>query len=158
MKQFDGVFSNRSVDPRTGQPSDQSEELFDFLTGRGHSHGERGTQVAVRSSPDGSAMHVSLLDQRLVEIDSANLQRGADFDLLGGFLSLHGPFSGLHAGSGNIGAGIENHSARLFVSATDDLLGRWSGSEAGLLFYFFPFVSITKGWMLWPKLSERTPK
>src|ERR1017187_5976610 len=58
--EFDGVFSNRSIDPKTGKPNDQSAQLFDFLTGRGHMHGKRGAQVEIRSSPDESVMHVQI--------------------------------------------------------------------------------------------------
>ena len=155
VKQFDGIFSNRSIDPKTGQPGDQSAQLFDFLTGRGHSLGKLGWEVEIRSTSDGSLLHVRLLDEQELEIASADLQRGADFELSRGFLSLHGPSSGTHATSTNLGTGIRHQSFQLYISSTSDLLGRQSDSAAGLLFYFVPVATDTKDCMLWPKIVSK---
>ena len=155
LKQFDGIFRNRSIDLKTGKPDDQSLQLFDFLTGRGHSHGRLGTEVEIRSTSDGSLLHVRLLDEREWEIDSADLHRRADFELSNGFLNLHGSFSGTRAESTNLGTGIGHHSSQLYVSSTSDLLGRRSDSGAALLFYFVPLVSNSKDCMLWPKTVFR---
>ena len=155
VKQFDGVFSNRSVDPKTGQPGDRSAQLFDFLTGRGHSLGMLGSEVEIHSASDGSLLHVRLLDEQELEIASADLQRGTDFELLRGFLILHGPFSGTRAASTSLGTGIGHQSSQLYVSSTSDLLGLQSDSGVGLLFYFVPFVGDSKDCMLWPKILSK---
>jgi hypothetical protein len=152
---FDGVFSNQSIDPKTGQPSDESTQLFDFLTGRDHMHGKDGKQVGIRSSLDESVLHVRLLDERELEIDSADLQRSSDFDLSKGFLHLRGPFSGTHGESSNLGTDISGESSQLYVSSAGDLLGRKSESEVGLLFYFVPVATSEKNCMMWPKIVSK---
>jgi hypothetical protein len=155
IKQFEGLYNNRSVDRTTGKPGERTYQLFDFLRGRSHSHGNRGVYVEVSSSFDDTVLHVRLLDEQHLEIDSASLQHDSDFELTRGFLTLHGPYSGTRAGSGNIAVGVEDESSRLYVSSTCDLLGRQSDRSAGLLFYFVPFISAGRHWMLWPKLSAK---
>ena len=155
LKQFDGAFGNRSVDPNTGRPGDQSAQLFDFLTGRGHSLGMLGSKVEIHSASDGSLLHIRLLDEQELEIASADLQRGADFELSKGFLSLHGPFSGTRSASTSLGTGIGHQSSQLYVSSTSDLLGLQSDSSVGLLFYFVPVATDTKYCMLWPKIVSK---
>lgn len=155
VKQFDGAFSNRSVDRASGHPTDQTPQLFDFLTGRGHVHGKRGVAVQIRFSSEDGVLHLRLLDEQDVEIDSASLQRGSDFDFSGGFLNLYGPFSGAHARSTNLGAGMERQSSRLYLASSDSLLGQRSECGAGLLFYFVPYAGTSKSWMLWPKLASQ---
>ena len=155
LKQFEGVFGNRSVDRATGQPGERSAQLFDFLTGQGHSHGRWGVVVEIRYAVEGGTLHVRLLDEKGVEIDSASLRPGTDFEMEKGFLSLFGPFSGTHSRSGNLGAGLGRQSSRLYVSSSDGLLGQRFESGAGILFYFVPYVGGSKSWMLWPKLASQ---
>ena len=114
--------------------------------------------MEIRSSPDETILHVRLFDQEQLEIDSAELKRGVDFDLEAGFMSLHGPYSGLRSGAGNIAVGSEHQSSHLYVSSTGALLGSQRDSAAGLLFYAVPYAGTTKVWMLWPKLSQQTMK
>lgn len=155
LKQFEGMFSNRSVDRATGKPGDRSAQLFDFLTGQGHSHGRRGVAVEIRHGAEEAVLHVRLLDEKGMEIDSASLRRSTDFELTEGSLRLFGPFSGTHSRSGNLGAGVERQSSRLYVSSSDGFLGQSSESGAGLLFYFVPYVGGSKTWMFWPKLPSQ---
>lgn len=154
-KQFEGMFSNRSVDRSTGQPGERTAQLFDFLTGRGHSHGKRGVSVEMRCAEEGAMLFVRLFDDKGLEIDSARLQRGTDFEFEDGSLRLFGPFSGTHSRSGNLGAGVERQSSRLYVASSQGLLGRSSESGAGLLFYFVPYVGGSKAWMFWPKPASQ---
>jgi len=155
VEQFEGMFSNRSVDRATGQPGDRSVQLFDFLTGQGHSHGRRGVAVEIRRAAEEAVLHVRLLDEKGLEIDSASLRRSRDFELTEGSLSLFGPFSGTHSRSGNLGGGVERQSSRLYVSSSEGLLGRRSESGAGFLFYFVPYLGGSRSWMLWPKLASQ---
>ena len=100
MSQFNGVFQNYSSETKIDEVS--RNQLFDFLTNQSHSHVKRGTEVEIRPSPDEIVLHVRLLDQDQLEIDSVELHRGVDFDLSGGFINLHGPFLGSHSEAGNI--------------------------------------------------------
>ena len=154
-KQFEGVFSNRSIDRSTGKPGERTAQLFDFLTGQGHSHGKRGVTVEMRCADNGVILVVRLLDDKGLEIDSASLRRGTEFEFEDGSLRLFGPFSGTHSRSGNLGAGVERQSSHLYVSSSDGFLGRSSESGAGLLFYFVPYVGGSKTWMFWPKLASQ---
>ena len=154
VEQFDGVFSNLGIDRTTGQPSARAGELFDFLTGQGHYHLKRGTRVEIRSSPDQKVMHIRQLDEQQLEIDSASLQRGTDFEFSKGFLKVYGPFSGLRADSGNLGTGVEHQSFRFYLSSTGDLLGKNAHSSSGLLFYFVPIMISGNDWRLWPKIPS----
>jgi hypothetical protein len=149
VKEFEGVFSNRSVDRATGQPGNDTAQLFDFLTGQGHSHGERGVNVEIRSDTNQAVLRLRLLDNHGVEIDSADLHVGTDCQLINGFLELLGPFSGTHSHAGNLGSHIENQSFRLYLSS-ERLLGRQSEHATGLLFYLFPYAGGGKVWMFWP--------
>jgi hypothetical protein len=154
VKQFEGVFSNLSIDSKTGQIGDRSSQLFDFLTGKGHSNGKQGTQVQIISSPDGTVLDIHLLNQEKSEIDSATLKRGNDFDYSEGSLILYGPFSGLRGISGNLGNGVQHQLFRLYLSATHDLIGKQTEKGAGFLFYTVPVTGMTKTWMLWPKITN----
>lgn len=118
-------------------------------------HGERGTQVEIRSAPDESVLHLRLLDEQKVEIDSADLKSTVDFELSRGVLSLHGPFAGTRARSTNLGTGIEHQSSQLYLSSTSDLFGRKSDSGAALLFYVVPVIGSSKDCMLWLKLPSK---
>jgi hypothetical protein len=153
--QFDGVFRNRSLVSKKAHENDKGEELFDFLTGQGHFNGGHGTTVTVRSDSDGSRLHIRLFDDHQLEIGSAELQRGTNYDLSGGFLKLYGPFSGTHGKAGNLAAGFEHQSSRLYVSTTGDLLGRTSEVDTGLLFYFLPFLFSDRDSSLWPRISPK---
>lgn len=153
-KQFDGFYTNQNekvTNYRSGVPV---TDLFDFITGRRTTNGVRGTQVEIRAAKDGSALHLSLLDGHGLEIAATDLHRGSDFDLSGDALALYGPFSGYHWRNGNLGAGVEHHKARLFVSSTHDLLGTQSETNFALLFYFVPSVLGGQDWILWPRLAS----
>src|SRR5271155_1061221 len=137
-KQFDGVFTNQNVKAtyyRSGHPI---TDLFDFITGRRTVNGMRGSQVEIRASEDGNALHVRLLNGQGLELAATDLHRGSDFDLSSGALALYGPFSGYHGSHGNLGAGVEHDSAKLYVSPSHDLLGTQCGPDVALLFYFVP--------------------
>lgn len=155
LKQFEGMFSNRSVNRATGLPGDRSEQLYDFLTGQGHAHGRRGVAVEISHLAEETGLHVRLLDEKGLEIDSARLRGSADFQLTEGSLSLFGQFTGTHSRAGNLGAGVERKSSRLYVSSSDGLLGQHSETGAGFLFYFIPYVGGSKSWLLWPKLPSQ---
>ena len=129
-------------------------DLFDFITGRRTTNGVQGSQVEIRAAKDGSALHLRLLDGHGLEIAATDLHRGSDFDLSGNALALYGPFSGYHGASGNLGAGVEHHKARLYVSSTHDLLGTQSKTNFALLFYFVPSVLGGQDWILWPRLAS----
>lgn len=153
-KQFDGIFKNQNVnatDYRSGIPI---TDLFDFITGRRTANGMRGSQVEIRASKDGNALAVGLLDGQGSEIAATDLHRGLDFDLSSGALVVYGPFAGDHVSSGNLGAGVERHSAKLYVSSTHDLLGTQSSSNVGLLFYCVPMAMGGKDWILWPGVGH----
>src|SRR5208282_3075155 len=98
-------------------------DLFDFITGRRTANGMLGSQVEIRASKDGSTLHIRLLDGQGLEIAATDLHRGSDFDLFSGSLAIYGPFSGSHWSHGNLGAGVEHHGVKLYVSSTHDLLG-----------------------------------
>lgn len=153
-KQFDGVFTNQNVNATAYRSGVPITDLYDFITGRRTADGMRGRQVEIRASKDGSALVVRLLDGKGLEIAATDLHRGSDFDLSSGALTLYGPFSGYHWRHGNLGAGLEHHSARLYVSATHDLLGTQSETNVALLFYFVPSVLGGKDWILWPRLGQ----
>jgi hypothetical protein len=152
--QFNGVFKNQNVNATIYRSGVPITDLFDFITGRRTTNGMRGSQVEIRASKDGSSLAVRLLDGQGLEIAATDLHRGSDFDLSGGAIALYGPFSGNHGSSGNLGAGVEHHSAELHVSTTHDLLGTQSSSNVGLLFYFVPSVLGGKDWILWPRVSQ----
>ncbi|HXR49206.1 MAG TPA: hypothetical protein VN784_17370 [Candidatus Limnocylindrales bacterium] len=152
--QFDGIFKNQNVNATTYRSGIPITDLFDFISGRRTANGMRGSQVEIRTSKDGSALDVRLLDGQGSEIAATNLHRGSDFDLSSGALALYGPFSGNHGSSGNLGTGVEHHSARLYVSSTHDLLGTQSSSNVGLLFYCVPMAMGGKDWILWPRVSQ----
>ncbi len=155
LKSFDGLFHNRSVDRTTGKPGERGSQLFDFLTGRSHWRTRLGTAVEVRSLEDGASLSIRLLDEKGVEMDSVTLRRDVNFKLEDGSLRLLGPSSGTRPVSGNLGTGMQHESARLYVSSQNGFLGRRSESGAGFMFYFVPFVSSTRDWMFWPKLSTQ---
>ncbi len=153
-KQFDGVFTNQNVNATAYRSGVPITDLYDFINGRRNADGMRGSQVEIRASKDGSALVVRLLDGQGLEIAATDLHRGSDFDLSSGALTLYGPFSGHHWSHGNLGVGVEHHSARLYVSATRDLLGTQSEANVALLFYFVPSVLGGKDWILWPRLGQ----
>jgi hypothetical protein len=153
-KQFDGVFKNQNVNATAFRSGIPVTDLYDFITGRRTTDGMRGSQVEIRASKDGSSLDVRLLDGQGSEIAATDLHRGSDFVLSGSAMALYGPFSGNHGSSGNLGAGVEHHSAELYVSSTHDLLGTQSSSNVGLLFYFVPSVLGGKDWILWPRIGQ----
>ncbi len=153
-KQFEGIFKNQNANATAYRSGAPITDLFDFIHGRRTTNGMRGTQVEIRASKDGSTLDVRLLDGKGSEIDATDLHRGSDFDLSSGALTLYGPFSGYHSSSGNLGAGVEHHSAKLYVSSTRDLLGIQSSRNAGLLFYFVPMAMGGKDWILWAKVNQ----
>src|SRR5258706_151748 len=81
LEQFAGVFRNHSFDSRTGKATKNGNELFVFVLGPGHAHGDRGERVEIRSVAEGNQLNLRLLDQQDQEIDSATLQRGVAFEL-----------------------------------------------------------------------------
>jgi hypothetical protein len=158
MVDFDGPYSNWSVDPTDGQQSGPGLELFDFVTDRGHEHGTRGAQTELRESDDGSVLHVRLIDQSGAEIDKADLRRGIDFELVHDHLDIKGPFVGWNSEASNLAAYTEKRTSQLFVSRNGELLGKRSSSGGGFLFYFIPSGGKTVEWMLWRKLSSTTQR
>lgn len=154
--QFDGVFKNYSLETKIDEVS--RNQLFDFLTNQSHSHIKRGTEVEIQSSPDENVLRVRLLDQDRLEIDSAELHRGTNFDLTGGFINLHGLFLGARSEAGNIAVEAENESSRLYISSAGDLLGKHTSKTTGLLFYLIPFATNEKEWMLWSKVPQSMSK
>jgi hypothetical protein len=152
-KQFDGVYTNQNVKATNYRSGVPITDLFDFITGRRTTNGVWGSQVEIRASKDGSALHVRLLDGHGLEIAATDLHRGSDFDLSSDALTLYGPFSGCHGSSGNLGAGVGHRVARLYVSSTHDLLGTQSETNFALLFYFVPSVLGGQDWILWPRLA-----
>jgi hypothetical protein len=153
-KQFEGVFENQNVKATNYRSGVPITDLFDFITGRRTANGMQGNQVEIRTSKDGSALQIRLLDEQGLEIAATVLHRSTDFDLSSRNLVLYGPFSGYHGSSGNLGAGVEHHSANLYVSATHDLLGSQSTSNVALLFYFVPSVLGGEDWILWPRSAS----
>jgi hypothetical protein len=153
-KQFNGVFKNQNVNVTAYRSGIPVTDLFDFINGRRTTDGMRGSQVEIRASKDGRELDVRLLNEQGLEIAATDLHLGSDFDLSSGTLALYGPFSGNHGSSGNLGAGVEHHGARLYVSSTHDLLGTQSSCNVGLLFYFVPSVIGGKDWILWPRLDR----
>src|SRR5271168_3697196 len=61
-KQFDGVFTNQNIKVTNYRSGVPVTDLYDFITGRRNANGSRGSQVEIRASEDGSALHVRLLD------------------------------------------------------------------------------------------------
>ncbi len=153
-KQFDGVFKNQNVNATAYRSGIPITDLYDFINGRSTVDGMRGSQVEIRTSKDGSALVVRLLDGKGLEIAASDLHRGSDFDLSSGALTLYGPFSGYHWSHGNLGVGVEHHRARLYVSVSHDLLGTQSEANVALLFYFVPSALGGKDWILWPRLGQ----
>jgi hypothetical protein len=151
--QFEGAFKNQNANVTTYRSGVPVAGLFDFITGRRATNGARGSQVEIRATRDGSALVVRLLDGQGFEIAVADLHRGSDFDLSGGALAVYGPFSGYHGSSGNLGAGVAHHIAKLYISSTHNLLGTQSARNAGLLFYFVPTTIGGKDWILWPRIG-----
>jgi hypothetical protein len=155
---FQGLYSNWSVDPTASQASGPGAALFDFVTNRGHEHGRRGTSAELRVSDDGSLLHVRLLDQGGAEIDKADLRRAVDFALAHDHLDIKGPFVGWHHEASNLAAYVEKRTSQLYVSRNGDLLGKNSSSGAGFLFHFIPSGGKTVEWVLWRKLSTTTQR
>lgn len=153
MRQFDGVFGNRSLDPKTGVTNSLSANLFEFLTHRSSRGGGRGTEVEIRSSGGGSTLDISLFDQIHEKLDAAELRLGTDFEIEEGGLNFLGASFGSHTEASNLAGYWETRSARLFLAPTGDLLGRLRERSAGLFFYLIPFVGSAAEWSLWPKLA-----
>lgn len=154
LKQFEGVFKNQNANATTYRSGIPITDLFDFVTSRRTTNGIRGNQVEISASKDGKALAVRLLDGQGLEIAATDLHRGSDFDLSSGVLILYGPFSAAHGSSGNLGAGVEYHSAGLYVSSNHDLIGTQSSSNVGLLFYFVPMVMGGEDWIIWPRVGR----
>lgn len=148
------MFRNHTLDSHTGEAKTNANELFVFLLGSAHAHGERGERVEIRYTPESNQLKLRLLDQQNQEIDSATLQRGVDFDFSDGFLVLRGPFSGLRSLDSNWGSGAVLRRYELHLAATGDLLGSLSEKNAMLVMVFIPGWSTMKFWMFWPKLAK----
>ncbi len=154
LKQFEGVFQNHSFDSRTGKATNHGNELYVFVLGPAHAHGDLEGRVEIRSTLDGNQLKLRLLDQQNQEIDSVTLQRGVDFELSDGELNLHGPFSGLRNLNSNWGPGVKLQRRRLHHSATGDLLGSTSEKTAMFVMMLIPGASTAKYWMFWPRLAK----
>ena len=154
-KQFDGVYANQNIKVTNYRSGVPVTDLYDFIAGRRNGNGSRGSQVEIRASDDGSALHVRLLDGQGVEIAAIDLHGGSDFHFSNGNLTLYGPFSGNHGTQGNLGVGVQHHSAQLYVTSTHDLLGTQSETSVGFLFDFVPSVIGGTDWILWPKMTGR---
>jgi hypothetical protein len=154
FRQFEGVYRNHGLDAKREKELVSGSELFDFLTGEGHQHGDRGKRVEIRSSQDGNSLRVRLLDEQDLEIDSATLQRGAAFAFSDGALVLHGPFSGWRDNSGNWGPNRQYQSDKLRLASTGGLLGHEFQAEFGLLCEFIPTASTCVSSMFWRKLAQ----
>ena len=149
-KQFDGVYRNRSLDARTGDATNRGQQLFDFLIGHGSRRPRDGQYVELHAAPGGNVLHVRLLDGQRQEIDSTNLLCTVHFDLSGGSVILHGPFSGWHGTDGNLGPYTQHRGSRLYLSTSGDLLGKSTEWGACLLFCLIPTIGYSKQWMSWP--------
>ena len=152
FRQFEGVYRNHGLDAKNENELVSGCELFDFLTGEGHQHGDRGKQVEIRSSQDGSSLRVRLFDEQDREIDSATLQRGTAFALSDGALVLHGHFSGWLDNSGNWGPNRQYQSDKLRLASNGGLLGHEFRAEFGLLCEFIPTASTCVSTMFWRKI------
>jgi hypothetical protein len=153
FRQFEGVYRNDSLQAKRDKDWAPAE-LFDFLTGEGHSHGDSGKRVELRSAPDGSLLRVRLLDQENREIDSAILPRGTAFVFTNGALVLYGPFSGRRSDTSNFGPYTQHERDKLRMASTGGLLGHESEYEVGLLFDVIPEASRSGSSMFWPKLAK----
>ena len=124
------------------------------MTGEGHSHGNSGKRVELRSAPDGRSLRARLLDQENREIDSATLPRGTAFAFTNGALVLYGPFSGRRSGTSNFGPYTRHQRDNLRMASTGGLLGHESEYQAGLMFDAIPEASASGSSMFWPKLAN----
>lgn len=149
--EFSGVYWNRSGECNCGG---YGVELFDFVTGQGHQHGDRGCKVRVDASEDGGVLCVRLLDTNHVEIDSAELRRGVDYDIERGALTLHGPFSGGHHGVSNLGFYARHERDRLYQTSAGSLIGLEEDKEAGLVFGVVPVAGEDTSRNLWRRVPE----
>jgi len=153
LRQFEGVYRNHSLEARSDTDLERGIQLFDFLTGQGHSHGDNGTRVELHFALDGSSLRVRLFDRQDREIDSATLQRGAAFAFANGALIPNGPFSGLRDNSGNFGPNVQYEKDKLRLASTGGLLGRERQDEFGLLCDVIPVASTTGSSMFWPRIN-----
>jgi hypothetical protein len=153
FRQFEGVYRNHSLQAGSDKDLERGVELFDFLTGKGHSHGGSGKQVELHYAPDGSSLRVRLFDQQDREIDSATLQRGTAFAFSDGALVLYGPFSGWRDHSGNFGPYAQYQRDKLRLASTGGLLGKECKDEIALLFDVIPVASTSGSSLFWPKLA-----
>lgn len=153
LQQFEGVYRNHSLEASCDKHLEGGTQLFDFLTGQGHSHGTNGERVEVRSAQDGSSLCVRLFDQENRQIESATLQRGTAFAFSDGALVLYGPLSGLRNNSGNFGPNAQYQRDKLSLASTGGLLGHERQDEVGLLFDVIPVASTSGKSMFWPKLA-----
>jgi len=153
VEEFEGAYSNRSVKRSAGPSTDETAQLFDFLTGQDHSYRKAGSQVEIRFDSGSKRMVVRLLDDQGLEIDVTGLFQGQDFDLSKGSMKFYGPSRCAQTESTFLGPEVVRHTSRLYISSTNCLLGKESAIGAGLLFHLVPIVAATNGWKLWPKLA-----
>jgi hypothetical protein len=113
-----------------------------------------GDRVDFRFSQDENQLQLRLLDEHNQEIDAATLQRGVDFELSGGRLTLHGPFSGLHRVNNNWGPEFTSQRDRLQLSTAGGLLGSSSRNGGMLCMDVIPTVVIKKYWWVWPRITN----
>jgi hypothetical protein len=154
LKQFEGLYGNRSFSPDTGKPATNSTQLFVFILGPTHGHGDRGERVEFRFTQDENQLKLRLLDRQNQEIESATLQRGVAFEFSDGRLMLHGPFSGLRGDDNNFGPGFTFQRDKLHLSTTGGVLGSHSRNGVMLLMAIFPTVVTKKYWFFWPKITN----
>ncbi len=151
LRQFEGFYRNHSLEARSDMDWEHGSQLFDFLTGQGHSHGDSGIRVELHFVTDGSSLRVRLFDRQDREIDAATLQRGTAYVFSNGALVLYGPFSGLRDNSGNFGPNVQYQRDKLKIASTGGLLGYERQDEFGLCCDLIPVASTRGSSMFWPR-------
>jgi hypothetical protein len=151
LKQFEGVYRNRAFE--TGEPDENTTELFVFLLGPARSH-DRGRRVEIRSTPSGDALRLRLLDSRNRQLDAATLHRGRDFKFSRGAIVLHWDSSVLRTTSSNWGPGVEHALSRVHLTDNGSLLGRDASGGVALLMAVIPVATATRSFWLWPKEAQ----
>ncbi len=154
LKKYEGLYGNRSFSPDTGKPATNSTQLFVFILGPAHGHGERGERVEFRFTKDEKQLELRLLDRQNQEVDSATLQRGVAFEFSDGRLILRGPFSGLRGDDNNFGPAFTSHRDNLHLSTSGGVLGSTSRNGGMLFMAIFPTVVTKKYWFFWPKVAN----
>jgi len=160
LRQFDGVYTNASVEPAHHPKDDELRRpLFPFLV-----YNEKLTaswgyfqtgRTELRASADGQTLSLRFFVPGRGTLESATLHRGHNFDLTPSGLVLRAwtvksmdTTFGLEGGFG-----AYSNKTELLPTATGDLLGKTSGINASSKFLIYNEAEVDHKTYYWRKIA-----